>query len=117
MPIAIHFAHRIGALVAIALGADRRRRARLDPSRRRRELVRPVWLLVLRSRRRSTLGALVVLTGKQPLINTLHVATGAIVLGTSLVLTLRAYRVRFGSASPGVAAGRRAPGRAAPRHR
>ena len=41
-----------------------------------------------------TLGALVVLTGKQPVINTLHVATGALVLGTSLVLTLRTFRVR-----------------------
>ena len=38
---------------------------------------------------------LVVLSGRQPVINTLHVATGAVVLGTALVLTLRTYRVRF----------------------
>ena len=48
-----------------------------------------------RSPSQIALGALVVLTGKQPLINTLHVATGATVLVTSLVLTLRAFRVRF----------------------
>jgi heme A synthase len=45
-----------------------------------------------------TLGALVVLSGKQPVINTLHVATGALVLATSLVLTLRAFRPRIEAA-------------------
>jgi heme A synthase len=42
-----------------------------------------------------TLGALTVLSGKQYIINSLHVVTGALVLGTSLVLTLRTYRSRF----------------------
>jgi heme A synthase len=45
-----------------------------------------------------TLGALVVLSGKQPVINTLHVAGGAAVLATSVLLTLRAFRVRFAAA-------------------
>ena len=40
----------------------------------------------------ATLGAFVVLSGLQPIINTLHVVNGALVLGTSLVLTLRAFR-------------------------
>jgi len=44
------------------------------------------------------LGALVVLSGKQPVINTLHVATGAVVIATSLVLTLRAFRTRIEAA-------------------
>ena len=92
--IAVHFAHRVWALlvviwiVANAMYVWRRHRER-------GELVRPaIWLvgLVLVQ---VTLGALVVLTAKQPEINTLHVATGAIVLGTSLVVTLRAFRVRF----------------------
>ena len=56
---------------------------------------RPAWLVLAAVAIQVTLGALVVLTGKQSVINTLHVATGAIVLGTSLVLTLRAFRVRF----------------------
>jgi heme A synthase len=42
-----------------------------------------------------TLGALTVLSQKQHLINSFHVVTGASVLATSLVLTLRAHRVRF----------------------
>ena len=42
-----------------------------------------------------TLGALTVLSGRQHIINSLHVVTGASVLATSLVLTLRAHRVRF----------------------
>jgi heme A synthase len=45
-----------------------------------------------------TLGALTVLSGRQPLINSLHVATGASVLATCLVLTLRSHRIRFGAA-------------------
>ena len=35
------------------------------------------------------------LSGKQFIINSLHVVTGASVLVTSLVLTLRAHRARF----------------------
>ena len=61
----------------------------------RPELVRPSWLLVLAVSAQITLGALVVLSGKQPIVNTLHVATGALVIATSLVLTLRAFRTRI----------------------
>ena len=43
-----------------------------------------------------TLGALTVLSGQHFIINSLHVVTGASVLVTSLVLTLRAHRARFG---------------------
>ena len=42
-----------------------------------------------------TLGALTVMTGKHYVINSLHVVTGAMVLGTSLVLTLRTWRPTF----------------------
>jgi cytochrome c oxidase assembly protein subunit 15 len=92
--IAVHFLHRIGAVAIVAvvlatLWTLRRQHAR------RRELMRPAWLLAAAVAVQVTLGALVVLTGKQPIINTLHVATGATVLGTSLFLTLRTYRVRF----------------------
>ena len=54
-------------------------------------------LLVLAVALQVSLGAAVVLSGKQPLINTIHVAVGATVLVTALVITLRAYRVRLGS--------------------
>ena len=95
MPIAIHFAHRLGA-VAIALSVIVLAAHVWTRHGGRRELVRPVWLLALLVATQVTLGALVVLTGKQPLINTLHVATGALVFATSLVITLRAHRIRFG---------------------
>ena len=93
-PIAIHFAHRVGAATIIVLVlmtvADIWRRHGT-----RRELTRVSWLLVAAVAAQVTLGALVVLSRRQPIVNTLHVATGAIVLVTSLVITLRTYRVRF----------------------
>ena len=49
-------------------------------------------LLVLLVCSQATLGALVILSGLQPVINTLHVVNGALVLGTSLVLTLRVHK-------------------------
>ena len=45
-----------------------------------------------------TLGAFVIWSRKDPVINTAHVVNGALVLGTSLVLTLRAFS---GSRVPG----------------
>src|SRR5436853_576587 len=73
---------------------------------KRRELVRPALLLLALVAVQVTLGALTVLSQKQFIINSLHVVNGALVLVTSLVLTLRAHRSRFagsseaGSASP-----------------
>jgi heme A synthase len=61
---------------------------------RRQELLRPAWVLVALVGIQITLGGLVIWTGKDFTINTLHVATGAAVLGTSLVITLRTFRVR-----------------------
>jgi cytochrome c oxidase assembly protein subunit 15 len=93
-PIAIHFAHRVGALVVASVAL-----ANIVTLVRRHgdrsELARPAWLLTAAIATQITLGAYVVLTAKQPIVNTLHVATGAIVFVTSLVLTLRLCRVRF----------------------
>jgi cytochrome c oxidase assembly protein subunit 15 len=94
LPIAVHFAHRVGALVVtIAILATAGHVWYHHGSRV--ELTRPATLLVLAVLAQATLGAFVIWTGRQPLINTAHVAMGAIVLATSLVLTLRVYRVRF----------------------
>ena len=38
------------------------------------------------------LGAFVIWSALQPIINTVHVVNGALVLGTSLVLTLRSHK-------------------------
>ena len=64
----------------------------------RPELTRPAWVLVLAVAVQVALGATVVLSAKQPIVNTLHVATGATVLVTSVVVTLRAFRIRFAKA-------------------
>jgi hypothetical protein len=41
--------------------------------------------------RQVTLGAFVIWSSMDPVINTAHVVNGALVLGTSLVLTLRSF--------------------------
>jgi heme a synthase len=90
-PIAIHFAHRVWAmavLFAILLTASRVWTAHPD----RPELKRPALLLLILVCAQVTLGGIVVLSGLQPFLNTLHVVNGALVLGTSLVLTLRSVR-------------------------
>jgi heme a synthase len=102
-PIAIHFAHRVGALLVSAFVMAAAGHV-LYHHVGRPELRRPSLLVLLLLAIQITLGALTVLSGKHYIINSLHVVTGAMVLGTSLVLTLRAYRPRFaddaGSAAP-----------------
>lgn len=89
--IAIHFAHRIGALVVVAAILATALHVR-HHHRGLRELTRPAGLLVLLVTTQATLGAFVVISGLQPFINTLHVVNGALVLGTSVILTLRTRR-------------------------
>jgi cytochrome c oxidase assembly protein subunit 15 len=95
--VAVHFAHRVGAGVAtlaiLATAGHVWRHHRSRP-----ELVRPAAVLILLVLVQVTLGAFVVWSGLQPVINTAHVVNGALVLGASLVLTLRSYRARFGNA-------------------
>ena len=93
-PIAIHFAHRVGAVIVTTLVLATIGHV-LYHHRARGELRRPSLLLAALVAIQVTLGALTVLSGKHYIINSLHVVTGAMVLGTSLVLTLRAYRRRF----------------------
>ena len=92
--IAIHFAHRAGAaIVTLAIVATARDVWRHH--RRRRELTRPAALLLVLVAAQVTLGGLTVLSQRDVSINSLHVVCGALVLATSLVLTLRIWRVRF----------------------
>jgi cytochrome c oxidase assembly protein subunit 15 len=93
--IAIHYAHRVGALVvtlAIAAAVGHV----LYHHRRRPELRRPATLLAVLVLVQVTLGAFVIWSQKNVAINTAHVVVGALTLATSLVLTLRSYQVRFG---------------------
>jgi heme a synthase len=99
--IAIHFAHRVGALFVTAAILATTGHV-LYHHRGRSELRRPSVLLLTLLPTQITLGALTVLSGRQHLINSLHVITGASVLVTALVLTLRAHRARFDEGAIGV---------------
>ena len=99
--IAIHFAHRVGALIVTTFVVATAGHVFYHHSRRR-ELVRPSLLLLALVTLQITLGALTVLSGKQPFINSFHVVTGASVLVTTLVLTLRAHRSRLDDGAVGV---------------
>jgi cytochrome c oxidase assembly protein subunit 15 len=92
--IAVHYAHRVGALiVTVLILASASRVFRLHW--RRVELRRPSMLLLVLVTIQITLGAMTVLLNRPYIINSLHVVTGASVLVTALVLALRAHRQRF----------------------
>ncbi len=94
--IAIHFTHRVGALLVtlavLVTAATVFSRTSLS------ELRRPAGLLVALVAVQVTLGAFTVLTRRDVSINSLHVVCGALVLTTSLVLTLRLWRSTFAAA-------------------
>ena len=93
--IAIHYAHRVGALIVLAAIAATSGHV-WSHRRRQKELIRPALLLAALVVLQISLGGLIVWTRKDVAVNTAHVITGALVLATSLVLTLRAHRGRFG---------------------
>src|SRR4029077_15552083 len=81
--IAIHFTHRVGALLVsgaiLIVFAHVRSRYRDH-----RELMRPAALMVGLVVVQVTLGAMTVLSRRDPWINSFHVVCGALVLTTSL---------------------------------
>ncbi len=87
--IAIHFAHRIGALIVslvvvwIALMAMRHRRS---------ELAGPARLALVLVILQVSLGATAVLTRLAVLPTTTHLLVGALLLATLMVLTVRAWQ-------------------------
>jgi cytochrome c oxidase assembly protein subunit 15 len=95
--VAVHYAHRVGALiVTLAIAATAGHVLYHHP--RRAELRRPALTLVCLVLTQVTLGAFVIWSQKNVAINTAHVVVGALTLATSLVLTLRAHQVRFATA-------------------
>jgi len=92
--IAIHFAHRVGALLVMLTVAATVSRV-WRHARARAEFTRPAALLVALVATQVTLGALTVLSRRNVWINSFHVVNGALVLTTSLVLTLRTWRPSF----------------------
>ena len=103
--IAAHYAHRVWAAVVLVLGAALVAsifRTRVGEAR----VLRPAVLLAALLPLQAALGGLTVLSGKQVALTTTHVATGAAILGTCLVLGLRLWHVRPASVP---AAQRRSP--------
>lgn len=87
--IVVHFAHRVGALVVLATLLLLWTRARRSDDRR---FTRPAALALAVAVLQIALGGATVLTGKAELPTTLHVTTGAALLGTCWFLVLRAQR-------------------------
>lgn len=95
--VVLHFGHRLGALVlALCVGWTVARI--LSQYCAERRLLRPALLLVGLVLLQLTLGALTIWTRRAVLPMTAHVAVGAAVLATSVVLMLRAARLMAASA-------------------
>ena len=92
--IAIHYAHRVGALI-VTLGIAATVGHVWFHHAQRSELRRPALALACLVLAQVTLGAFVIWSEKNVAINTAHVVVGALTLASSLVLTLRSHQVRF----------------------
>ena len=92
--IAVHFTHRVGAVIVTGLVVATGGHIWAHHTQRQ-ELVRPATLMIGVSVVQFTLGALTVLSERAVAINTAHVTTGALLFGTALVLGLRTHRDRF----------------------
>jgi len=99
--IAIHFAHRVGALV-VTLSVVATTTFIWSRARNRREITGPAVLLLVLVATQVTLGALTVLSRRDPWINSFHVVCGAMVLTTALVITLRSWRSAIAHAERGM---------------
>jgi cytochrome c oxidase assembly protein subunit 15 len=97
--IAIHFSHRLGALVVSALIIWTAARI-IKNHRGEKKFFRPAVVLLCALAAQLTLGAFTVWTQKEVLITTAHVATGALILGTTLFLALRTRKL-FVTQPPG----------------
>jgi cytochrome c oxidase assembly protein subunit 15 len=90
--IAIHFAHRLGAMVVAALVIATAVRIIRD-CRGERALLIPGVLLIPLLATQILLGAFTVWSGLAVAPATAHVATGAVLLATSLVVALMSHRL------------------------
>jgi cytochrome c oxidase assembly protein subunit 15 len=102
--IAIHFAHRVGALL-VTLAVIATSAHVLYHHRAQRRLARPAMLMFGLVALQVTLGALTVLSRREVWINSVHLVCGALVLATSIVITLRSWRVKFSIATADVRSG------------
>ncbi|MEO5741827.1 MAG: COX15/CtaA family protein [Vicinamibacterales bacterium] len=99
--IAIHYAHRVGALIVTMAIAATVGHVWYHHARRP-ELLRPALTLACLVLAQITIGGFVVWSQKNVAINTAHVVVGALTLATSLVLTLRSHHARFDASAVSV---------------
>src|SRR5437773_1638561 len=98
--IMVNFAHRVGAIVvAIAVIAIFIRLLRFESKHPLRQIA---TLLVMVVPAQILLGAYTIWSGKQPVITSLHVVTGALTLALSLILALTARAVGWKASSQGL---------------
>ena len=92
--VLLHFGHRVGAfgvfVLAVAATAAAYRHRETEPAS-----WRTVWKIDLLIVVQICLGAITIWTHKVPVVTSLHVATGAAVLGFSLLFVLRAHPLRL----------------------
>jgi cytochrome c oxidase assembly protein subunit 15 len=88
--IAIHFSHRVGALLVTTMIVWTLYRI-VTGYREHTRLFRPILAMAILLALQITLGAFTVWSAKAVMITTFHVANGAVILGTSVLLTLRAF--------------------------
>ena len=88
--VGIHFTHRVGAVLVTATILWTATRV-WQQYRDSALLLRPAVVMFGLLWVQLTLGAFTIWTAKSPYIATAHVATGALVLGASFLLTLRAF--------------------------
>jgi len=89
--IAVHFAHRVGALVVVLASALTSGYISTHHAGARR-LTRPAAVLGALVIIQVALGATTILSSRNVWINSLHVVCGALVLATSIVITLRSWQ-------------------------
>lgn len=89
--VAIHYAHRLGAVLVLCLVSAVVWQV-LSRFRRERTLVAPAIGLAILVTVQILLGGAVVLTSRAVVPNTVHVAFGALVLAASLAMTLCSWR-------------------------
>jgi cytochrome c oxidase assembly protein subunit 15 len=95
--IAVHYAHRVGALVVTLMVLTVASHVYWW-HRRESSFRRPATIMVGLVLVQLTLGAFVVLTGLQPIVNTAHLVNGALLLAASVVLALRSHWTSLASA-------------------
>jgi cytochrome c oxidase assembly protein subunit 15 len=105
--VGVHYAHRVWAVVVAVLVFSVAVKTLRSVSRP--DFRRPAVLLMILIVVQVLLGAFIIWTQRQAAVATLHVVTGAVLLATSLVLTVRSRR--FGEAARPEIAPAPSPGR------